>query len=132
MPSASRIRGRLAHGGVLLVPVRVQGQDFEFLVDSGSAYTALSNDLVALLGIEINPQRTASIAPAHGRVVKIPLVTITEISVGGFRAADVEAVVLKFPPELKLDGILGMNVLKQFRITIEVDTKTLVLRPINK
>jgi len=122
----------LAHGGVLLVPVRVQGQDFEFLVDSGSAYTALSNDLVALLGIEINPQRTASIAPAHGRVVKIPLVTITEISVGGFRAADVEAVVLKFPPELKLDGILGMNVLKQFRITIEVDTKTLVLRPINK
>ena len=37
LPSASRIRGRLAYGGVLLVPVRVQGQDFELLVDTGAA-----------------------------------------------------------------------------------------------
>jgi len=36
--------GRLAYGGVLLVPVSVQGRDFEFLVDTGAAYTALSKD----------------------------------------------------------------------------------------
>jgi clan AA aspartic protease (TIGR02281 family) len=129
LPSASRIRGRLAHGGVLLVPVRVQGQDVEFLVDTGSAYTALSKDLVALLGIEIDPKLTVAIAPAHGPIRRVPLITIAELSIGGFRMADVKAVVLDFPPELKLDGVLGMNVLKQFRMTIEVDTRTLVLRP---
>jgi predicted aspartyl protease len=28
--------------------------------------------------------------------------------------------------------VLGMNFLKQFRMTIEVDTRTLVLRPIGR
>lgn len=46
--------------------------------------------------------------------------------------ADVEALVLTFPRELQLDGILGMNVLKQFRMTLESDTATLVLRPIGR
>jgi predicted aspartyl protease len=59
LPSASRIRGRIVHGGVLLVPVKVEGQDVEFLVDTGSAYTALSTDLVALLDITIDPYRIA-------------------------------------------------------------------------
>ena len=132
MPFASRIRGRLAHGGVLLVPVRVQGQDFELLVDTGAAYTALSKDVVDLLGMTSIPQRTAAIIPAHGGIIRVPVVTITDLRVGGFRIANVMAVVLEFPPALKLDGMLGMNVLKQFRMTIEADTGTLVLRPINR
>ena len=66
MPSASRIKGRLAHGGVLLAPVSVEGQSFEFLVDTGAAYTALSKDVIALLGrkcaltvgVKANPKST--------------------------------------------------------------------------
>ena len=132
MPSVSRIRGRLAYGGVLLVPVRVQGQDFEFLVDTGAAYTALSKDVVALLGMTSAPQRTAAIIPVHGGIIRLPVVTITDLRVGGFLIANVMAVVLEFPPALKLDGMLGMNVLKQFRVTLEIDTGTLVLRPIDQ
>ena len=129
MPSVSRIRGRFAHGGVLLVPIRVQGQDVEFLVDTGSAYTALSGDLAALLSIESDPSRTVAIAPAHGAIIRVPLITITELSIGGFRLTDVGAVVLELPRQLRFDGLLGMNVLRQFRMTIEIDTQTLVLRP---
>ena len=40
----------------------------------------------------------------------------------------VAAVVLDFPQELKIDGLLGMNVLGRFRLTIEAETGTLVLR----
>ena len=130
MPSASRIRGRLTHGGVLLVPVRVQGQDFEFLVDTGAAYTALSRDVVALLGIPVDLHRTMAIAPAQGRTFRVPLITIPEFHIGGFQLGDVMAIVLDFPPELKIDGVVGMNVLRQFRMTIEADTRTLVLRHI--
>ncbi len=97
MPSASRIRGRLAHGAVLLVPVRVQGQDFEFLVDTGSAYTALSKDLAALLSIETDPHRMVTIAPAHGKSSRVPMIIIAEPSIGGVRMTNVEAVVLEFP-----------------------------------
>lgn len=128
MPSASRIRGRLAHGGVLLIPVRVQGQDFEFLLDTGAAYTALSRDIITLLGTTVDPQRMAAIAPAQGGVFQVPMVTIKELRIGGFRLTDIAAVVLDFPPILKIDGVLGMNVLRKFRMTLEADTATLVLR----
>jgi len=132
LPSASRIKGRLAHGGVLLAPVSVQGQIFEFLIDTGAAYTALSKDVVALLGIPIDPQQTVVIAPAQGRTFSAPVITIRELNVGGFRIVKVAAVVLDFPQELKLDGVLGMNVLRRFRVTVEADTGTLVLRHIER
>ncbi|MBI3795627.1 MAG: clan AA aspartic protease [Deltaproteobacteria bacterium] len=129
MASASRIKGRLAHGGLLLVPVTIQGQDFEFLIDTGAAYTALSKEMIAFLGFSLTPQRTVLIAPAQGHTFRTPLLTIPELQIGGFRLAQVTAILLEFPPALKLDGVLGMNVLKQFRTTIEADTATLVLRP---
>ena len=114
------------------MPVSVQGRDFEFLVDTGAAYTALSKDVVALLGMSGDPQRTANIVPIHGGILRVPVVTITELRIGGLRIADVTAVVLDFSPALKFDGMLGMNVLKQFRMTIETDTGTLVLRPVGR
>jgi len=58
---------------VLLVPVRVQGRRAELLLDTGAAYTALSRDLVGLLGITIDPQRTGAIAPAQGTIMRVPL-----------------------------------------------------------
>jgi len=132
LPSASRIKGRLAHGGVLLAPVSVQGQIFEFLIDTGAAYTALSKDVVALLDIPVDPQQTILIAPAQGSTFRAPVITIQELSVGGFRMVKVGAVVLDFPQELKIDGVLGMNVLRRFRLTIEAETGTLVLRHIER
>lgn len=130
MPSASRIRGRLAHGGVLLVPVHIEGLDVEFLVDTGAAYTALSRDLMALLRLTVDPQHTVTVAPAHGELVTVPKLTLAEVRLGGTRVPDVEALVLAFPQALRLDGLLGMNVLRQFRVTLESDTGTLVLRPL--
>jgi predicted aspartyl protease len=93
-------------------------------------HTALSRDLAALLGIESDPSRTVAIAPAHGAIIRVPLITIAELSIGGFRLTDVGAVVLELPHQLRFDGLLGMNVLRQFRMTIEIETQTLVLRPI--
>jgi clan AA aspartic protease (TIGR02281 family) len=117
---------------VLLAPVSVQGQVFEFLIDTGAAYTALSKDVVALLSIPVDPQRALVIAPAQGRTFRAPVITIQELRVGGFRIVKVAAVVLDFPQELRIDGILGMNVLRRFRLTIEADTGTLVLRRTNR
>ncbi len=132
MPSASRIRGRFAYGGVLLVPVRVQGHDTEFLVDTGAAHSALRRGLVDHLDIPIDLQRTTAIAPVEGAIVQVPLITIAQLSVGGIQVANVDAVVVELPRELKLDGVLGMNFLKRFRMTIEMDACTLVLRPIGR
>jgi len=84
--------------------------------------------MISLLGIMVDPRRMATIAPAHGGVFQAPMVTMKEVRIGGFRLTDIAAVVLEFPPVLKIDGVLGMNVLRQFRMTLEADTATLVLR----
>ena len=117
---------------MLLVPVRVQGRDFELLVDTGAAYTALSKDVIALLAMPRDPRRTVNIVSIHGGILRVPVVTITDLRIGGLRIANVTAVVLDLSPALKFDGILGMNVLQQFRVTVETDTRTLVLRPIGR
>jgi predicted aspartyl protease len=64
--------------------------------------------------------------------MQVPLITIAQLSVGGIQVANVDAVVVELPRELKLDGVLGMNFLKRFRMTIEMDTFTLILRPIGR
>lgn len=128
MPSASRIRGRLAHGGLLLVPARVHGQTFEFLVDTGAAYTALSKGIVTLLDLTIDSQRTQAITPTQGAIFRAPVVTLREFQLGGVRLAQVTAIVFAFPRVLQINGIVGMNVLRRFRLTIETDTATLILR----
>jgi predicted aspartyl protease len=62
--------------------------------------------------------------------VSVPRVILPEISLGGIRLTDVEALVVEFPSALRLDGLLGMNILSRFRVTLECDTNTLVLRPV--
>jgi hypothetical protein len=93
LASASRIRGRLAHGGVMLVPVRVHGQDFEFLVDTGAAYTALSTDVVALLGMTIDPQRMTATAPVQGAIMRGSFDHHPRAEGGGFWATNVNGLV---------------------------------------
>ena len=128
MQRASRIGGRLAHGGVLLVPVRVKGNDFEFLVDTGSAYTAIA--LPTARYLRTVPQATPGvrIAPAHGPAVQVPTARLDTLSVAGHMFDNVTVLVLSLPAEMQIDGLLGMDVLGRFRITLEPDTATLVLR----
>ena len=50
--------------------------------------------------------------------------------IGGWQVRGVDVLVLTFPPTLRLEGLIGMNVLRHFRMTLESDTATLVLRPL--
>lgn len=76
------------------------------------------------------PRTPVTIAPARGPIVRVPRVILPELVLGGMSLAHIEALVLDFPSPLRLDGILGMNVLGRFRVTLECDTSTVVLRPL--
>jgi predicted aspartyl protease len=115
---------------VLFVPIRLRRQTFDFLVDTGAAYSAISPALASVFSLTAPPQGTLTIVPVHGTPVNVPRVILPEMSFGGIRLTDVEALVVAFPPALRLDGLLGMNLLSRFRATLECDTSTLVLRPV--
>lgn len=106
----------------------MHGQHFEFLLDTGAAYTAVSREIADLLDLKTYPDLTLLIAPAQGQTIRVPVATLADLSVGGMHLSNVRVVILEFPDRLKLDGLLGMNVLRNFRFTIEPDTATLVTR----
>lgn len=99
------------------------------LADTGAALTVITKDVAELSGIDLQrPQRSQPVFVAHRQTCEAPVVRLNRVVVGGYEVSDLEALVLEFPDELRIDGLLGVNFLERFRPTFEFDTATLVLR----
>jgi Aspartyl protease len=111
----NRIRGRRGYGGVLLVPCLLHGAyRYWFLADTGAARTLITPDVAFELDLGVRtPMRQERIASVH-RVVSAPVVRLASMQIGAQRLTNVEAVVLPLPAELRVDGLLGVNVLDIF------------------
>ncbi len=129
-PRADRIPGRRAYGGLLLVPVLCnESERLYFLVDTGASLTAITDRTAKRLTIDLGrPLRTQTIACPGLRMLSVPVVRIRSLRIGTLDITDLEVPVIAFPQGLRLDGLLGVNVLQRFRPTLEFDTGTLVLR----
>jgi len=80
------------------------------------------------MGLDLNHGiRYTPIASVH-KVAQAPVVWIDSVQVGGQSVCRIEGLVVFLPPELRFDGLLGVNFLSRFRPTFEFDQCTLVLR----
>ncbi len=124
-----RVQGRHAYGGVLVIPCQLNdAYRYWFLVDTATALTMLSRGVAEEIGLDLTrPVRHERIASIH-KVTRAPVLRLSSLRVGSQRAADIEVLVLSLPPDLRMDGLLGVNFLGQFRPTFEFDQGTLVLR----
>ncbi|HDN79638.1 MAG TPA: hypothetical protein ENG33_04135 [Chloroflexi bacterium] len=124
-----RIRGLRAYGGVLLVPCQVnERQRYLFLVDTGTALTVIQRYVAREIGLDLDhPIRWQKVASVH-RVEMAPVVKLESLRVGLHEVNSVEAIVLKLPSTLRVDGLLGVNFLEHFRPTFEFKEAFLVLR----
>ncbi len=131
MSKSSRISGRFVFGGVLIVPVRLNDDRLFFMVDSGAAYCAINRKLLDRINAE-PADVTLSIASIGKQPISASTLRIENFAVGGMIQKKVLVSVVDFPEGFRLDGLLGMNFLGKYRITIETDTATLILREIKK
>lgn len=124
-----RIVGRRAHGGVLLVPCLLNdAYRYWLLADTGAALTMISVQAAEEMELDLaHPVRHERIASVH-RPATVPVVRLGSVQVGAQRVTDIEVLVLSFPSDLRIDGLLGVNVLGRFRPTFEFTQNTLVLR----
>ena len=124
-----RIRGRRGYGGVILVPCLLHdAYRYWLLADTGAARTLITPDVAVELDLDVQtPVRQECIASVH-RVVAAPVVRLASMQIGAQRLTSVEALVLPLPAELRVDGLLGVNVLEHFRTTFEFPQATIVLR----
>ncbi len=61
----------------------------------------------------------------------MPTARLEALGVGGYKVDHLDVLVLDLPTELQIDGLLGMGFLGRFRVTLEIDSATLVLRSID-
>jgi predicted aspartyl protease len=116
----------------VVVPVYINGRGpYDMILDTGATLTCVDATLEDELDL---PERFAQFgvgATAEG-VGRVRLVTIDSLRVGGERATDLGACVMDLKhlsllsPSVR--GLLGLNFLKSYRVTLDFQRRALVLR----
>ena len=110
----------------LTVPVMINGQGpFQFAIDSGSTTTLIAADLAEKLQLpEKGRVRVHAMSgTAYLRTVQIETIQISAISRQDLRVAAVSR------EHLGADGLLGINLLKNQRVTLDFADRTIRIEP---
>jgi clan AA aspartic protease (TIGR02281 family) len=132
--ATGEIRFRLAglNDAAILVPVHINGQGpFQFVVDTGATITCVDAALAQRLALEPEAGRLGFGLDAN-RPGRVQLVRIDSIRVGTAHAVDLAGCVLDLAhiqqAGLEVDGLLGLNFLKEFRVSFDFEREMLLLQ----
>ena len=106
----------------IIVDVKVTGKRkrrVKLLFDTGATITMLSWDTLKDIGYDpAISNRRKNITTANG-VIEAPLVKVKEISIGDFRVNDIDAICHDIPELIRVDGLLGLNFIENFKVCID-------------
>ncbi|MEO8908767.1 MAG: aspartyl protease family protein [Gemmatimonadaceae bacterium] len=117
--------------GTPLIPVRIQGRDYNFWLDTGSSMTMLASDVARALHIVSIGSDTLEIVTSTGRVSAnaslIPQMQIGQVTVRNAPTMIVDEAMMQMReprpleanPQVKIDGIIGFDIIRQ--LDLEVD-----------
>ncbi len=109
--------------GHYILPIRVNGHEINFLVDTGATNVAISQEQADRIGL---PYGTPiKIRTANG-LTDAWLTKIDTMQIGGIYLNDIDASIL---PNLGDNALLGANVLN--RLHLNYQGSTLILSPLN-
>src|SRR5947209_3436281 len=122
--SRSKVKFRLAGGGqpLILLPVHVNKRGpFDFILDTGAGTSLLSSELAKQLDMKVIGSKEGQSA---GGKVAVKLAKVDSLAVGETKIGDVDVGIVDLAQIGKavgaqIDGDLGYNFLKHFRVTID-------------
>ena len=117
-------------GAAMVVPVKLNGKGpFKLVLDTGATLTCLDDDLARRLNLPKIPARAAGVGVGGSGPVK--LVRVQSLEVGTATANGLTACTLdlhhlkRLSPEV--EGLLGLNFLKSYRVTLDFDRRIMSL-----
>src|SRR5438132_9458589 len=121
--ASTKVKFRLAGGAqpLILLPVRVNDRGpFDFILDTGAGTSLLSSDLAKQLEAKVIGSKERQSA---GGKVSVSLAKVDSLTVGETKLHDVDVGIVDLSQigktiGAKIDGDLGYNFLKHFRVTI--------------
>lgn len=103
--------------------------DARLLVDTGSYRTMISEHMARFAGLSPgDPLRTEPLVSIEREMAPVPIVRLESFQIGATVMANMDVGILSLPPQVRADGILGLDFLRQFRVTFEFDRRVLILR----
>lgn len=99
-----------------------------YMVDTGASINTIPRSTVERLGIRIDESTPRTfISGIGGKVMKVPVVTLRSVEIGGARVENVEMAVL----DTLREGLLGMPFFNHFRVSLDPTAGTLTLEEID-
>jgi predicted aspartyl protease len=126
--------------GTPLVPVRIGERVYNFWLDTGSSMTMLASDIASELRIKPIESDTLEIVTSTGRVeaqpALIPQMQIGQLVIRNAPTMIVDASLMQMrelktmesAPQLKIDGIIGFDIIRQLDLEVDYAESTLHLR----
>jgi predicted aspartyl protease len=119
----------IANTSLVVVPVTINGSGpYRFLLDTGASDSVLSAAVADRLAIPGGIQRTLLTA---GGNVPVTLRKLTTLNVGAAQLDNISIAVADFEllKSLGIDGILGGDYLRRFKISIDYDNRIVNIEP---
>jgi predicted aspartyl protease len=119
-------------GAALMVPVYVNGEGpYGFVLDTGATMTCIERGLAARLGLE-EVRGQVGIGVGIGEDPgALRLVRMDSVRVGAAMATDLTGCALELEQfralGLEVEGLLGLNFLREFRVTLDFRSERLTL-----
>jgi len=120
--------------GDLIVPVTINGKNYNFLFDTGCTMSAISDKIYKELNLPIVRQINAQ--DASGETEKIRFILIPEIDIQGITFWNTQAVVFPDNPYnesvqlaecIGIDGVIGSKILKNSIVQFDEQNKHIVI-----
>jgi predicted aspartyl protease len=134
-PGDARFSLAPPNGAAILVPVKINGQGpYTFVFDTGATFTCIDEKLVEQLKLPESSGRVGvGIVVIEGAA---KLVEVNSLEVGDATAKDLKACVIDFQRlqtgGLSAQGLIGLNFLKSYRVTIDFTTNVIHLEKTGK
>lgn len=113
----------------MTVPVMIAGSGpYDFMIDTGSQATAVTQEINTSLGLTQLGTATL-VGMASSRPVDV--VEVSSLTVGSHEVTDLESPVL-FKKNVGADGIIGLDMLQDFRVLIDFRKETIAVENVSK
>jgi predicted aspartyl protease len=115
---------------LIVLEVMVDGKGpFRFVLDTGAGGTVVSKALAKELQIDSDKTKKSDKAIGAGGAVEVRLAKVESLSIGRTRREGLDVAIMDLDGigkaiETKIDGIVGYNFLKHYRVTIDYPRQT--------
>lgn len=118
------------HESVIIVDVTLNRKITKpFAVDTGATYTVISKEIADALYLSPDPSvPPVTVQTANGRI-QVPLVNLESIAIGSLEELNVTTAIHDFDESSRIFGLLGLNFLNRFQMTVDATNNQLILKP---